>query len=173
MENYGIVMSPFSFSPSNSDGLICKPWLQIVPYSGILAPGEAIEIKIQLLVTPIHARETNFEGIEDILILHVENGKDLFISINGEWKVSILGNSISVLCTQSGPISELSREKCKVRLLSSVQDQNHHIQHLPTPTQTSSIPKEIWRLIDFIFRYGLVIVDKYLFFYHSILTTFL
>lgn len=158
VENIGRVISRFKFASSSANDMICKPWFHITPQAGMLLPGEVINVVITISVSGISAQEVNFNGLDDILILHVENGKDHFISLGGQWIVSTIGNSIGVLCATAGPISAVPFDECK-RLYKELKNTETPANELSSASiQKSSVPKEIWRLIDFIFRYGLVIV---------------
>lgn len=44
----------------------------------------------------------------DILVLHVENGRDIFISINGKYKPSCFGFSMLTLMQLPNPVHEMS-----------------------------------------------------------------
>jgi len=58
--------------------------LYIHPPLGILTPNEKVTINLTVNVTEITANLFNIgkEKVEDIIILHLENGKDYFVRIN-------------------------------------------------------------------------------------------
>lgn len=81
LENVGQVLAQFKFIPKLQEENYCKPWLWIAPSTGILTPGEKGEITFTVLVDKRSAPALNkkTETIDDILILHLENGKDVFV----------------------------------------------------------------------------------------------
>lgn len=76
-----------------------KKWLKVVPEFGIIPPHESIEITISMHVTSdsSHELQTGSETLEDILILALENGRDYFIPVQGEYQKSCLGTTIDYL----------------------------------------------------------------------------
>lgn len=50
------------------------------------------------------------EPIEDILVLHLERGKDYFISVTGNYLPSCYGTSIQSLCQLREPIQDTPQE---------------------------------------------------------------
>ena len=50
------------------------------------------------------------DEIEDILVLHLEGGKDLFVSITGNYLASCFGSSIEALVYMIKPIREVPTE---------------------------------------------------------------
>lgn len=45
--------------------------------------------------------------IEDILVLHLDRGKDYFLTISGSYLVSSFGTSLEALCRMKRPIREI------------------------------------------------------------------
>lgn len=162
VKNIGRVLTRFKFASTNPDGSTSKPWLVVHPQGGVCLPGDAITINLSLSIDPISARHINFNGIEDILVIHVENGKDHFVSISGNWNSSAFGNSIDVLCMIPKSVYSITTEECKklqlAMKLEPIINQTKPEESSITPLLLSSIPKEAWRLVDFIFKYGLVVV---------------
>lgn len=71
-----------------------------------------MDIELEVFVNRTTAPELNFgkQEIEDILVLHLERGKDYFISVTGNYLPSCYGTPIHVLCQLKEPIQEMSRE---------------------------------------------------------------
>ena len=77
-----------------------------------LCAGEKCSIQIEVYVNPktAHLLTSGSERIEDILVLHLEGGKDLFISISGSYLSSCFGSSIEALVRNLKPIRQQSRD---------------------------------------------------------------
>ena len=74
-----------------------------------LADGEC-SIQIEVYVDKLTASRFNRgeDSLEDILVLHLQGGKDLFITINGSYVTSSYGASIEALTYMFAPIRDLS-----------------------------------------------------------------
>ena len=110
--------------------------------------------------------------IEDILILHTENGRDHFISISGTWKPSIFGcNLISLLHINGQGIRNIGVKRLRDIHFGTF-DTSEMVNVQPTnldlvdwqevggkQSGRLSIPHELWRIVDFIFRYGMDLQD--------------
>lgn len=47
------------------------------------------------------------DKIEDILVLHLDRGKDYFITVSGNYLPSCFGTSLETLCRMKKPIREI------------------------------------------------------------------
>lgn len=47
------------------------------------------------------------DKIEDILVLHLDRGKDYFITVSGNYLPSCFGTSLEALCRMKKPIREI------------------------------------------------------------------
>lgn len=70
---------------------------------------ETLEIYLEVYVskdsvTLLNSRE---DSIEDILVLHLDRGKDYFITISGNYLPSCFGTSLEALCRMKKPIREI------------------------------------------------------------------
>ena len=108
LENNGQVLTQFQFIPKLEETNICKPWIWVSPTNGMLLPGEKILISITVLVDNRTAPKLNKgnDQLEDILVLHLVNGKDLFILVSGKWRPTCFGTSLEVLVRLAGPIRD-------------------------------------------------------------------
>ena len=72
----------------------------------------AIEIELELFVNKTTATKLNSgeDKIEDILVLHLERGKDYFLSVSGNYIPSCFGSPIHTLCYMKEPILDLPLE---------------------------------------------------------------
>lgn len=105
------------------------PWLSIIfdrepdvsvgAFNGhkqyTIEPGEVCNAELKLLVDAIGmVRDLNNDatGLEDILVLRVENGRDHFLPVHGRWLQSSFGRSIDKLIRiPEGGIRRLQRQK--------------------------------------------------------------
>ncbi|KAL3245155.1 hypothetical protein MRX96_018292 [Rhipicephalus microplus] len=82
--NTGQVPVEFCFRPKLDNGRYCKEWLRAIPASGAIKPGETCQVSLELCVDKRTAWQLNSasDTLEDILVLHLERGKDIFISFH-------------------------------------------------------------------------------------------
>ncbi|KAF2070555.1 hypothetical protein CYY_008130 [Polysphondylium violaceum] len=137
IENIGQVIARFQFIPKLDETSLCKPWLKISPIAGMMIPKEKIMLELTIYVDNLtsQAFNVNGESMDDILILHLENGKDYFISISGVFQKTCFGNTLENLVRYPHPIRN----------------------NIPIPSDQKklSIPKELWRIVDYIYYNGL------------------
>ena len=90
-----------------------KRWLKVEPEFGIIPPHESVEITLSVRVTneTAHQIQTGEENLEDILILTLENGRDYFIPIQGEYQKSCMGSTIDYLVNVSQRRTEREEKK--------------------------------------------------------------
>lgn len=75
----------------------------------------AIEIELELFVNKTTATKLNSgeDKIEDILVLHLDRGKDYFLSVSGNYLPSCFGSPIHTLCYMKEPILDLPLESIR------------------------------------------------------------
>lgn len=146
LENTGKVLCRWKFIPKLNDTKPYKEWLQVQPNMGMLMPGEKVSVALTIVVAESQAPKFNLaeERIEDILILHLLRGKDHFLSISGSFLPSAFGNRLDQLIRLTTP--------ARLR------------QPLPESEKSKwlRIPKEVWRLVDWLFRFALDVEDLFL-----------
>lgn len=80
-----------------------------------IEPGEVCNAELKLLIDAIDMvrdLNNNATGLEDILVLRVENGRDHFLPVRGRWLQSSFGRSIDKLIRiPEGGIRRLQRQK--------------------------------------------------------------
>ena len=93
---------------------VAPPWLSIhfdrtndsensnlnTPPVFTLEPGDATNVELTLRVRDFtHVRQLNegSEGLEDVLVLRIQNGRDYFLPLRGIWIQSAFGRSIETL----------------------------------------------------------------------------
>lgn len=127
LTNVGNVMTQFRFVSKPGDVVAMPPWLIVAPAAGIIVPGEAVELVFTAKVDYRTAGPLNRGEmvVDDIAVLHLENGKDLFISITGEWQKSFIGASLKELVGVDGG---------------------------PEPDH---VPRQLWAMVDHLNTFGL------------------
>lgn len=113
--NTGGVAATFSFveKPNTEEFDIPIPdWLQtsfirqepesrdVLGKSVTLEPGDTVSALVEVQVTSVsHIRALNegSAGIEEVLILRIEDGRDYFLPVRGNWQPTCLGRSIDEL----------------------------------------------------------------------------
>eukprot|EP01130_Rhizamoeba_saxonica_P009304 TRINITY_DN3776_c0_g1_i1.p1 TRINITY_DN3776_c0_g1~~TRINITY_DN3776_c0_g1_i1.p1 ORF type:complete len:514 (-),score=125.63 TRINITY_DN3776_c0_g1_i1:42-1454(-) len=146
IENTGKVAARWSFIPKPGFEDFCKPWLWVSPNLGLLVPGEKVTISLKIHITEETASVLNLgeETLEDILILHFQNGKDYYIMVTGVYLKSSFACSLDYLVRFPHPIR----------------------QGKPIPQDSKNgklrIPKELWRIIDWIYHNAMEEEDLFL-----------
>ncbi|XP_053734979.1 inositol polyphosphate 5-phosphatase OCRL isoform X2 [Synchiropus splendidus] len=150
IKNDGQVPCHFAFIPKLNDMQYCKTWLRAEPCDGFLEPNENLEIYLEVYVSKdsVTLLNSGEDSIEDILVLHLDRGKDYFITISGNYLPSCFGTSLETLCRMKKPIREIpitkliDLEKSKVNLLMD----GANTEDIPL-----KIPKEVWILVNHLF----------------------
>ncbi|XP_015123931.1 inositol polyphosphate 5-phosphatase OCRL-1 [Diachasma alloeum] len=143
--NTGQVPVQFEFIKKLDDTNYCKDWLHIEPYTGFIKPGEKCDIKLEVYVDKRVACKLNSgeDKLYDILVLHLEGGKDIFITVTGTYERSCFGSSMEALVHIPVPI----REVPVGRLVELENNKNPSSEPYP-------VPKEVWLLVDRLYRHG-------------------
>uniref|UniRef100_K7F987 phosphoinositide 5-phosphatase n=1 Tax=Pelodiscus sinensis TaxID=13735 RepID=K7F987_PELSI len=107
--NNGQVTCHFSFIPKLNDSQYCKPWLRAEPYEGYLEPNETVDISLDVYVSKdsVTLLNSGEDRIEEILVLHLDRGKDYFLTVSGSYLPSCFGTSLEALCRMRRPIREV------------------------------------------------------------------
>uniref|UniRef100_A0A674E6Y2 phosphoinositide 5-phosphatase n=1 Tax=Salmo trutta TaxID=8032 RepID=A0A674E6Y2_SALTR len=145
--NDGQVPCQFEFIQKLDQPTYCKPWLTANPAKGFIAQGGNMDIDLEVFVNRSTATELNAgrQQIEDILVLHLERGKDYFLSVTGNYLPSCFGSSIQTLCQLRDPIQEMPLET--IRELTSSGDETRSV----IIDKPLDIPKEIWQMVDHLY----------------------
>ncbi|XP_051877747.1 inositol polyphosphate 5-phosphatase OCRL isoform X2 [Pristis pectinata] len=158
--NDGQVPCHFSFIPKLNDSHYSKPWLRAEPCEGYLEPNESVDIALEVYVSKgtVTLLNSAEDKIEDILVLHLDRGKDYFLTIGGNYLPSCFGTSLETLCRMKKPIRDVpvtklidldddhmfTKEKSRLDLVV--------VDNIGTDKQPLQIPKEIWLLVDHLFK---------------------
>ncbi|XP_030637795.1 type II inositol 1,4,5-trisphosphate 5-phosphatase isoform X2 [Chanos chanos] len=148
IHNDGQVPCHFEFIQKLEEPAYCKPWLTANPNKGFLAQGADMDIELELFVNRSTASELNSgqQQIEDILVLHLDRGKDYFISIAGNYLPSCFGSSVQTLCHMKEPIQEMPLESVWELSMKSTDEINADGE------KPMDIPKEMWMMVDHLYR---------------------
>jgi phosphatidylinositol-bisphosphatase len=106
IENPGSVIAQFQFIPKLQEARPFKSWLKVEPEFGIILPGESMSLTVTVQVTSDSsgALTSGRDALEDILIVRLENGRDYFVTIAGDYLKSCFGTSIDFLITCPQPV---------------------------------------------------------------------
>ncbi|TFK03218.1 Inositol polyphosphate 5-phosphatase OCRL-1 [Platysternon megacephalum] len=160
--NNGQVTCHFSFIPKLNDSQYCKPWLRAEPCEGYLEPNETVDISLDVYVSKdsVTLLNSGEDRIEDILVLHLDRGKDYFLTISGSYLPSCFGTSLEALCRMRRPIREVPVTKLvDLGEDSFLEKEKSLLQMGPSDSEDASerplqVPKEIWLLVDHLFKHA-------------------
>lgn len=147
----------FQFSPKDDSGTsICEDWIQISHKKGELLTGNSLSIRIDIfidekavakLTRKLKDASAGMKIPLDILVLHVENGRDIFITIFGEYQPSIFGFKMETLLKLTKPLIEYNLHE----LVAIDEDLTNSIPY----HKNAIVPRELWLLTDYLFKSGI------------------
>ena len=142
LRNAGKGIARWSFIPKPNETAAHKPWAFITPSSGALLAGESASVRLTIVVDSTVSVDlsTGAEALDDLLVLHVERGKDYFVSISGTYVPSCFGLSLPILVHCTEPVRSTSIAVAAVSTARVGGDPG------------LGIPKELWRIADFLYR---------------------
>ncbi|XP_062559998.1 inositol polyphosphate 5-phosphatase OCRL [Armigeres subalbatus] len=148
----------FNFSAKDDrNSNVCEEFIHISKTSGDLLTGDSDSIRIDILIDSKAASKMLKKlkdakaGVKiplDILVLHVKNGRDIFITIFGEYKSSCFGVPLDTLMKLNKPIFEYD-----INELIAL-DKEEKLVDL-TNNSERKVPQEFWRLIDYLYKDGM------------------
>ncbi|XP_051837875.1 inositol polyphosphate 5-phosphatase OCRL-like [Antechinus flavipes] len=146
--NNGQVPCHFSFVSKLGDKQYCKPWLEAKPCDGYLEPNETLDIFLSVYVNKdsVPVLNSGEDNIKDILILHLDQGKDYFLTISGTYLRSCCGTSLETLCRLRRPIREVPISKLIDLETTSLEES--------VGEKPLQIPKELWLLVDHLYKHA-------------------
>ncbi|XP_019513697.1 PREDICTED: type II inositol 1,4,5-trisphosphate 5-phosphatase isoform X2 [Hipposideros armiger] len=155
----GQVPCEFEFINKPGEESYCKLWLNANPSKGFLLPDAAVEIELELFVNKTTATKLNSgeDKIEDILVLHLERGRDYFLSVSGNYLPSCFGTPIHTLCYMREPILDLPLETVSELTVMPLRTEDDGSQ-LERPLK---IPKELWIMVDYLYRNAMLQEDLF------------
>ncbi|XP_059142806.1 inositol polyphosphate 5-phosphatase OCRL-like [Physella acuta] len=158
--NIGQIPVEFEFINKLDDQTYCKPWLKANPSKSFIYAGACCEVSIEVYVDKTTAAKLNSgeEKLEDILVLHLSGGKDSFITVSGNYLTSTFGSSIEALVQMHGPIREVPvADLIEIEQPGSLS----RVDIARDGGRLYMIPKEIWKLVDFLRKKGLDQADLF------------
>jgi phosphatidylinositol-bisphosphatase len=165
VKNTGQIGVTFSFLKKPNQSSYCKDWLRVKPHSSRIDISQSVDIELEIFVDKKSASKLNYgsDTLSDILVLHLEHGRDLFITISGNYKPSVFGSSIEFLVRLSTPIADMSLDQVISRMKSaneSVNDLLDFSDETDDGKKVWDIPQQIWILVDHLFRKGMKSLDS-------------
>ncbi|KAI8613353.1 Endonuclease/exonuclease/phosphatase [Chytriomyces sp. MP71] len=172
IRNTGKVVARFRFVPKPNDQVPAKPFYYITPNTGELLPGDIMRINITILVRQPQTAASLTLGTQtltDTLLIHTDqSGKDTFITTEAAWLPSCMGASLELLCSLQRPVRVCGLEGVRMVESHLKQGKGREIVDAPLGSvevgdvaalqgakENPSVPKELWRLVDFVYRYGM------------------
>uniref|UniRef100_A0A5S6QFB6 Rho-GAP domain-containing protein n=1 Tax=Trichuris muris TaxID=70415 RepID=A0A5S6QFB6_TRIMR len=151
--NTGRVPVHFEFSPKPGEQVFCKPWLLVTPGSHKIKVGEKCLVDVQVLVDKetVWAINEGKERLTDILVLHLNKGKDFFITVGATYVRSCFGISLETLANITYPVRGIPTGD----LLHLVNFTKQDTPIEPSRKVPPSVPKEVFRLVEHICQKGL------------------
>lgn len=115
LSNKGKVPARWWFVPKPGERSICKSIYSVEPTRGMLRPNETAKVNVSLNLDGVSVNHLNIgqETLEDILVLHIDNGRDHFLLLQGEMRPTCFGLELWLLllienCDRPKPISQYS-----------------------------------------------------------------
>jgi len=148
ISNTSQVLASWRFTNKPMETAEHKRWLAVDPPYGMLIPGEKAVINIRIFIDNRTAIELNKgqEQLDDILLLHLENGRDYFIAVKAQYARSCFGMSLDLLVRTPESVHDAP-------IVASSADKTDYTTQAKQPPL--SVPKELWRLVDEIYQKGL------------------
>ncbi|XP_064327702.1 type II inositol 1,4,5-trisphosphate 5-phosphatase isoform X2 [Phalacrocorax carbo] len=146
----GQVPCQFEFISKPDEETYCKEWLTANPSKGFLLSDAEITVELEVFVNKSTATHLNSgeEKLEDILVLHLNRGKDYFLSVTGNYLPSCFGSPIHTLCYMREPIQDMSPESIRKLTLMPLELSDDAVQG----EKPIDIPKELWMMVDHLYR---------------------
>ncbi|ESN96739.1 hypothetical protein HELRODRAFT_67935, partial [Helobdella robusta] len=141
IENIGQVPVKFKFINKPSDAYFCKPWLQVQPSEGFIHIGEKFIIQLEVQINSKSVPDWSSDKIEDILVLHLEGGKDFFITVSGSCLPSFFGLPLTKLVHMLKPVG-LNKSRSEEPITKETD-------------KSLGVPKELWFLVDYLYQRGM------------------
>jgi phosphatidylinositol-bisphosphatase len=121
-------------------------WLKLSDIQGAIGPGEVVrttqfEVRLTAFIKEPQATQayTDPSCLTNILVLHVIGGSDHFVEVSVDYVQTAFGARISDLVKISVPTAMLTTPL---------------IQAARVSDNENAVPKELWRLLDFIYTNG-------------------
>ena len=130
-------------------------------------PKDTVLVTIVITVDTQHTADFNRGNLDfaGVLLFRVTHGKDIYVSTSGKWDLSCFGESPDLLCRLTKPIKNYKIteflelvSKIDNTKVPAIKDCHIETSNIPLPElEISPISKEVWQLVNFIYKYGLVL----------------
>ncbi|KAK7107287.1 inositol polyphosphate 5-phosphatase OCRL-like isoform X2 [Littorina saxatilis] len=151
--NVGQAYVEFEFINKLDDARYSKPWLTITPCKEVIKPGLSCDVQIEVYVdkSTVSSLNSSKDNLEDILVLHLHGGKDIFVTVSGNYLSSVFGSSLEALIQMHCPIRQVpTTQLVEIEQPGSL----GHVDLTKTGGRLYMVPKELWRLIQHITNHG-------------------
>ena len=154
--NTGASVAQWAFKQMRNSAGVHKPWLTVAPPFGLIPVGESQVITITIHVTSetSQALMTGEDVLEDVLFLGLENGSAAFITVSGEYRRSAFGCSVEYLVNQPQPV--------RFSTPGGGMAGGGGKGGFSAGQAPLSLPKEIWRLVDYLYTRAMDAPDLFL-----------
>ncbi|XP_034475474.1 type II inositol 1,4,5-trisphosphate 5-phosphatase [Drosophila innubila] len=149
VSNKWVKQVDFLFKVQPSLNGICEKYVHVDPRDASLLVESERFISIKLMIDPKSVSsllkkicDTKSKFDFDVLILHVKDGRDIFITATGKYQPSCFGLSMETMCRTDRPISEYSQEEMRSMILDV------------SPEYRVTMPREFFLLIDYLHKQG-------------------
>ncbi|RUP11735.1 LOW QUALITY PROTEIN: Endonuclease/exonuclease/phosphatase [Jimgerdemannia flammicorona] len=144
---YIVILTCFLFAAHNQHRVVEST--DISPTTG-----EQAQITFTALVdnATALALNTGQDKLEDMLVLHLENGKDFFLLIDGSYLTTCFSMSLDLLVRLSKPVRVAVAE---------AKGRPEQVELVDEESQLS-VPKELFRVVDFLWLHGLDVDSLFL-----------
>jgi len=172
IRNTGHVPVVFRFTHTNNKDSLPR-WLKIHPRTGSVRPQDTLSIDFEISVTSEVVRDIHGKRLEEMVLLRIENSSPdnvvpmKFVVVTAKYLTSCFGNKIENLVKYRKPIryiEDINDDESKL------DDKNQRMkqtdngvggsmvdadEYTTSIESTLSIPKELWRLMDHLYKYGM------------------
>eukprot|EP00898_Chlorokybus_atmophyticus_P006431 jgi/Chlat1/678/Chrsp104S01150 len=138
--NAGSVPAYFNFLQPPGELAVCPSWLTVMPMEGQLGVGEEVQLTLTALVDTsngsVQPLVTHQGNMDAILILHIEQGADFFLSCTGKYQISCWGLTLEQMVRHREPARALTLHRMPSNMS-------------PEPVEPE-VPKELLRMTTFV-----------------------
>ncbi|WWC57979.1 uncharacterized protein I303_100514 [Kwoniella dejecticola CBS 10117] len=149
LRNVGRVPATYSFKPPSSDKPICKPFMWPYPATAVVAAGQELTLKVVIDVDEYWSAKLTLgsEDINDVLVLQIAGGKDIFITVQANYLASTISLPLHVLSALPSPVRDISLSERKI------------LGRPLTPSTTNGEApakpvRDVWRLLEYLMAKG-------------------
>ncbi|XP_019861575.1 PREDICTED: type II inositol 1,4,5-trisphosphate 5-phosphatase-like [Amphimedon queenslandica] len=147
----------FKPTPDKQDR-ISKPWLSIRPDKALILTSEEVSINLTVNIDSDHVTSFNkrTDSLDDILVLNLEGGKDIFISVSGDLLSTCFGSSLETLIHVHTYVREVpTGQLLDLSMSSSWEEYDSQALSVRKAPPPLDIPKELYRLVQYLLDHGL------------------